>query len=228
MPENGGMKWLALVSGGLDSCVMLREIASRSREVFPVYVRAGLLWEAAEIHWLERFLLAAHIDRCAPLTVLELPVTDLYGAHWSTTGKAVPGFDTALDSNYLPGRNLLLLSKASVFCALRGIERIALAPLACNPFPDGTIAFFRTFEELVSRGLSIELRIELPYRDMEKAEVIHRGAGLPLELTFSCLQPVGFEHCGDCTKCAERQRGFTEAKMRDPTRYTRPAARAEQ
>lgn len=25
------------------------------------------------------------------------------------------------------------------------------------------------------------------------------GAGLPLELTFSCILPQGLEHCGGCT-----------------------------
>lgn len=217
------MKCAVLVSGGLDSCVMLREIALRSSQVFPLYVRSGLSWEAVEIHWLEKFLAAAVLRNSAPLTTLESPVGDLYGDHWSTTGRNVPGFDTTLNSNYLPGRNLLLLSKASVFCALRGIQRIALAPLADNPFPDGRAAFFDTFENLVSLGLAIDLKVEVPYRSLDKAEVIRRGAGLPLELTFSCLQPQGVEHCGECTKCAERQRGFAKAGMPDPTRYCCPA-----
>src|SRR5262252_6847080 len=111
------MKIAALASGGLDSCVMLRELAARGETVLPVYVRAGLSWEKAEIHWLERFLAAAEIPRAAPLEILELPVADLYGNHWSLSGRDVPGFDSSLDSNYLPGRNLLLLSKLSVFCA---------------------------------------------------------------------------------------------------------------
>lgn len=221
MTRNSGRQYLALVSGGLDSCVMLREIGSRSRRVFPVYVRAGLRWERVEILWLKRFLAASRIANCEPLTVLDFPAGDLYGDHWSTTGRDVPGFHTALDSNYLPGRNLLLLSKASVFCALRGIDRIALAPLANNPFPDGTMAFFRSFAKLAKRALSVDLRIELPYRDLQKAEVIRRGADLPLELTFSCIQPMGLQHCGNCTKCAERQRGFTEANVPDPTTYRR-------
>jgi 7-cyano-7-deazaguanine synthase len=63
------MKVAALASGGLDSCVMLRELAAQGTTVVPVYVRAGLLWEDAEIHWLERFLTAARIERCERLTV---------------------------------------------------------------------------------------------------------------------------------------------------------------
>ena len=223
------MRIAALASGGLDSCVMLRELAARGATVLPVYVRAGLSWETAEIHWLERFLAAAELRDCQPLTVLDLPVTDLYGdQHWSLSGREVPGFDSSLDSNYLPGRNLLLLAKISVFCALRDADAIAMAPLADNPFPDGTEEFFRSFAAAASRALDRPVAIELPFRSLDKSEVIHRGNGLPLELTFSCIRPEGVEHCGDCTKCAERQHGFAAAGVTDPTHYRKPVGTAAQ
>lgn len=53
-------------------------------------------------------------------------------------------------ANYLPGRNLLLLSKVVVLCALHGVERVAMAPLSSNPFPDGTPEFFRAFPNAAS------------------------------------------------------------------------------
>jgi len=217
------MRFAALASGGLDSSVMLRDLALRA-PVHPVYVRTGLLWENAEIYWLGRFLAEADIRGCEPPTVLELPVGDLYGAHWSRTGEGVPGFDTSLDSNYLPGRNLLLLSKVAVFCALRGIPVIATAPLSDNPFPDGTPAFFEGFARVATGALDHGLTIEVPFRQIAKSEVIRRGRDLPLGSTFSCIQPSGLDHCGDCTKCAERQQGFATAGVADPTRYRNPAA----
>ena len=69
------MKLAALASGGLDSSVMLRDLARRGT-VCPVYVRTGLAWESAEIYWLERFLAAAEIGDHEPLTTLDLPVAD--------------------------------------------------------------------------------------------------------------------------------------------------------
>jgi 7-cyano-7-deazaguanine synthase len=216
------MKIAALASGGLDSSVMLRELAVREATVLPVYVRAGLSWERAEIHWLERFLAAAEIERVGRLEILDLPVADLYGEHWSLTARDVPGYASALDSNYLPGRNLLLLSKVAVFCALREADAIAMAPLADNPFPDATAEFFRSFEATASQALDRPLAIELPFRHRSKSEVVRLGHGLPLELTFSCIRPDGVDHCGDCTKCAERQLGFAAADVADPTRYRKP------
>ena len=222
------MKIAALASGGLDSSVMLRELAARGATVLPVYVRAGLSWEKAEIHWLELFLAAAEIEHISPLEILDVPVGDLYGAHWSVTGREVPGFSSALDSNYLPGRNLLLLSKVAVFCALRGADALAMAPLDDNPFPDATEEFFRSFAATASLALDRSLSIELPFRHRSKADVIRLGQDLPLALTFTCIRPDGFDHCGDCTKCAERQHGFAAAGVIDPTRYRNPTSAGAQ
>ena len=63
------------------------------------------------------------------------------------------------------------------------------------------------------------IKIEAPYRQLSKENVIARGAELPLELTFSCIAPRGTEHCGRCNKCAERRRAFKRAGVKDKTIY---------
>ncbi|MEE9197397.1 MAG: 7-cyano-7-deazaguanine synthase, partial [bacterium] len=76
-----------LVSGGLDSCVLAADLARRRRAVYPLFIRQGLLWEETEIYWLRRFLESLKLDGLQTLTVLDVPVADLYGKHWSTTGE---------------------------------------------------------------------------------------------------------------------------------------------
>jgi 7-cyano-7-deazaguanine synthase len=215
-----------LASGGLDSSVMLAEFARRHRQVFPVYVMAGLKWEPEEMKVLGRFLKALKLPNIEQLAVLSLPVTDVVPEHWSVTGLNVPGYHAAVSSNYIPGRNLSLLTKAAVFCAANRIGEIALAPLDSNPFPDARPEFFRSFEQTVELGLALKLRVVAPYLGFSKAQVILRGRGLPLELTLSCARPGRGIHCGTCTKCAERIEGFRKAGVPDPTRYARrpPAA----
>ncbi|MCX7886097.1 MAG: 7-cyano-7-deazaguanine synthase [Verrucomicrobiae bacterium] len=200
-----------LVSGGLDSCVLLAELAKR-HEVFPVYVRHGLRWETAELAHLRRFLRALPADRfpLQALTVLRLPVRDLYGAHWSLDSGQVPGAKSRDEAVYLPGRNLLLLSLAAIFCACRGIGTIAIGSLAGNPFADATPRFFRSFAQLAG------VRVVAPFRRLTKAQVIRRGAHLPLHLTFSCLNPQRCRPCGRCNKCAERRRAFRAAGVSLP------------
>ena len=51
------------------------------------------------------------------------------------------------------------------------------------------------------------------------------GRGDPLELTFSCIAPVGDLHCGRCNKCFERRAAFRLIDMVDPTRYAESAPR---
>jgi 7-cyano-7-deazaguanine synthase len=210
-----------LASGGLDSSVMLAELAHGGREVYPVYVRAGLGWERDELGALARYLKRLANPRIRPMTVLELPMRDVAGTHWSITGRKVPGYRAAVSSNYIVGRNLSLLAKAAIFCAMNRIGEIAMAPLESNPFPDARPKFFRALERAVDLGVGLELKILTPYVGMTKAEVIRRGAALPLGLTLSCARPSGITHCGRCTKCAERVEAFRAAGVSDPTRYAR-------
>lgn len=214
-----------LVSGGLDSSVLMAELARRGRDVFPIYVRAGLRWERVELAVLRRFIRALGARNIAPLVVLDLPMNDVARGHWSLGGRGVPGYRAAVASNYIPGRNLSLLSKAAIFCATNKIGEIAMAPLASNPFPDARPQFFRAFERVVTTGLELPLRVRTPFARMEKADVIRRGRTLPLRFTMSCANPRGGLHCGECTKCAEREAGFREAGVPDPTQYARRGKR---
>ena len=132
-----------LASGGLDSSVMLAELARGGREVFPVYVRAGLMWERHELGALRSYIRRLKMRSIHAVSVLQLPMGDVAGGHWSMTGRKVPGYRAAVSSNYILGRNLSLLAKAAIFCAYNRIGEIAMAPLESNPFPDARPKFFR-------------------------------------------------------------------------------------
>jgi 7-cyano-7-deazaguanine synthase len=212
-----------LVSGGLDSAILLAESLGRHPAVHPLCVRFGLAWEHAELQYLRRFLEALDGPSLRPLTLLDQPVRDLYGAHWSITGEGVPGAQTPDEAVFLPGRNVLLLTKAMLWCHLNGVAALALATLERNPFPDATPAFFAAMEAVVNQALGAHVRLFRPYAELAKAEVLRRGKDFPLRWTFSCIRPVvgthGERHCGKCNKCAERRRGFLEAAIADPTDY---------
>ena len=200
---------------------MLAVLACRYRKVYPVFIRQGLVWENNELHHLRRFLRASSIFNREPVTVLDLPMRDLYGDHWSTTGRKAPGAATPDQAVYLPGRNLLLLSKAAVFCVQHRIDTIAIGSLGHNPFPDATPKFFRGFARAAGTALNFRYKIISPFRTQTKEQVVQHGIrlGLPLHLSFSCLSPRRGRHCGRCNKCAERQRAFREAGLEDKTKY---------
>ncbi len=207
-----------LASGGLDSCVLVADLA-RNAEVIPVHVSLGLVWEPDELAALERFLAAVAQPNIRPLVQLSMPVEALYGPHWSITGRHVPPAGSPDRDVYLPGRNILLFSVVGIWCSLNHVSTMAIGSLSCNPFPDGTPEFFRAFPDAVGQGLNHPMRVLAPYRNLEKVELIRRYAGLPLELTLTCMTPVNGGHCGQCHKCGERQQAFREAGIADPVIY---------
>jgi 7-cyano-7-deazaguanine synthase len=208
------------VSGGIDSAVLLAEAVRVYPAVHPLFIRTGLVWEAAELAHLHRFLAVIYTPALLPLRILEQPVRDLYGDHWSVTGVGVPPAGTPDEDVYLPGRNVLLLSKSLLWCHLHDVPAVAMAPLAANPFPDATDEFIRDYTSAVNRAVEGAVRVLRPYAHLHKPEVLKRAAGLPLEHTFSCIRPSAGRHCGRCSKCHERQMGFRDAGIKDPTEYT--------
>ena len=212
-------KVCALVSGGLDSAVLLHRLLAGGSSVLPCYVRCGLRWEAVELFWLRRFLNALRSPRVQPLRVLTLPLRSVYGAHWSLAGRNVPSADSRDEAVYLPGRNVLLVSLSAIVCVQRRISSIAIGVLRGNPFSDASPRFFTRLSGCLAQALGRPIRVLTPLRRATKIELIRSAAAVPLGLTFSCLRPRGRRHCGRCNKCAERQRAFHEAGATDPTGY---------
>ena len=62
------------------------------------------------------------------------------------------------------------------------------------------------------------MKLIRPFDRLHKTDVLLRGKDLPLQLTFSCINPTEGRHCGICNKCAERKNGFAAAAVPDLTR----------
>jgi 7-cyano-7-deazaguanine synthase len=208
-----------LLSGGLDSGILLGHLLHWGYRVQPMYVRAGLHWERDELRSLASLLTAMDCDRLEPLVRFEMPLADVYGEHWSVSGLGVPDGETADDAVYLPGRNAILIVKAAVWCRMHGIEKLALAVLKSNPFGDASDAFFERFESALALALGGRVEIVRPFGHLTKREVMELGRDMPLELTFSCIDPRDGQHCGRCNKCAERLAAFRSIGKEDPAQY---------
>jgi 7-cyano-7-deazaguanine synthase len=225
MPDQHDTTLAVLFSAGLDSAVLLAHAARENpaASIQPIYVASGLAWEAEEQAMAGRLLrsaaFGAHVMALVTLTV---DMRDVYPpTHWAIRGEP-PAYDTPDEDVYIEGRNIVLLSKTSVFMARRGIRTVLIGPLAGNPFPDATPQFFETMARALSTGLAAPVAIAAPFARRDKSEVIRLGRelGVPLELTLSCMQPRGGVHCGRCSKCRERIDAFRKAGVSDPTTYS--------
>jgi len=215
-----------LASGGLDSSILLVQLAKQGAAI-PVYVRLGHAWEAAELHGLRQFIAAARRRepqlQIGDIQQLHMPVADVYGDHWSIAGGPAPAAGTPDDAVFLPGRNMLLCTKAALWCQLNGIRQLALGVLSGNPFEDSSSEFFNHMQNMLNAAGLPEIRIDQPLQGYTKNRLLETGAGLPLELTFSCLSPAGGLHCGVCNKCDERRNAFRCLGF-DATCYANSAA----
>ena len=208
-----------LFSGGLDSSILLASLLARRQRVVPLYVDCELHWQAAELQSARRFLQEVNVPELGELVVLKLPLADLYEDHWSLSGRGVPRDTDPDELVYLPGRNPLLLVKADLWCRLHDVHQLALGSLASNPFADSTDEFFIHFEAAMNHAVPGRVQIVRPLAGLDKRQVMRLGREMPLEWTFSCLNPTRGQHCGCCNKCAERRQAFRLAELEDPTAY---------
>ncbi len=207
-----------LTSGGLDSAALLAETASTGA-AYPIYVEAGMVWESAEKASLERFIEAIGSPNIRPITYLSVKVAPLLGGHWSVTGQGIPDYDAPDEQMYIPGRNILLIGLAAVWCSTHDVHRVVIGSLGSNPFPDATPGFFSSFAEALSAGLDHKIVVEAPFSGMHKEDLIRRYRHLPIGATLTCADPDGDVHCGACNKCFERQSAFADAGVADRSRY---------
>ena len=232
-----------LASGGMDSCVLLANVAEQGI-AHPIYVETGIPWEWAEKRMLDNFIQALDNPNIKPVTTLSLPVKALYGdTHWTMSGETVPEYDAPDETVYIPGRNIILITLAAIWCSLNDVHRIVIGSLAGNPFPDATPEFFDSIANSNGMGLDHPITVEAPLRHIHKEELIAANASLPLNLTLTCANPIyntpssrrrqgedrrntenqtTIVHCAECNKCRERHEAYIDAGIPDDTRYARP------
>jgi 7-cyano-7-deazaguanine synthase len=224
-----GRSSVVLLSGGVDSAVLLAREAQRA-DVHPVYVSTGLAWESAELRMLHALLAAPPFAHgLAPLTQLTLDMRGIYTPdHWAVRG-VPPAYHTEDDAVYLAGRNIVLVTQAALLAQRVGSDRIVIGSLAGNPFPDATPEFFADMSRALSAGLARAIEVAAPLANLHKDDVILLGQalGVPLELTLSCMMPTAEDeivsvHCGRCSKCRERREAFAAAGLADPAAYDHP------
>jgi 7-cyano-7-deazaguanine synthase len=140
------------------------------------------------------------------------------------------GVGDEIPVTYVPARNTIFLSLALGWAEAAGAADIYIGvnALDYSGYPDCRPDFIAAFEQLALLATKAgdqgrPFRVVTPLLHMTKAEIVREAdrLGLDAGLSWSCYDPApGGLHCGLCDSCRLRSRGFAEAGLPDPTRYS--------
>lgn len=124
-------------------------------------------------------------------------------------------------STYVPFRNGLFIASAASIALSNGCSVIYYGPhaddAAGNAYPDCSAVFNNAMAEAVYEGSGKQVRIEAPFVNMTKKDIVKTGLelGVPYELTWSCYEG-GDKPCGVCGTCRDRIEAFKANGVTDP------------
>jgi len=213
---------VVLLSGGLDSSVLLAKLVAEGRRVLAMGVDYGQR-HSREID--SARAIAAHYNVEYRLADLR-GISEFFGKN-SLTDKSLRVYEGAYDevgmkTTVVPARNLLLISLATAWAISEKCETVAYAAHGGDHaiYPDCREEFAEKLDAVVRIADWHAVRLERPFVGMDKAEIVALGAKLdvPFSLTWSCYNG-GEKHCGKCSTCVERAAAFRAAGVPDPTVY---------
>jgi 7-cyano-7-deazaguanine synthase len=198
-----------MMSGGLDSTVLLYWALRQNYSVLPLFIDYGQHCRQAELDALLSIMPSELISALRIVTV-----SDVFRGSPSRLIRETNLWQERIapDELLLPYRNLFLLVAGSAYAASHGASVLLSAFINSNHAYeiDASASFLGGVESLVA-GIG-GVRLEMPFRNWSKTEVASMGLalGVPIGRTFSC-QINSQEHCGACPNCVERLRAFNEA-----------------
>ena len=133
---------------------------------------------------------------------------------------------------YVPARNTIFLSFCLAYAEVKEANDIFIGVNAVDysGYPDCRPEFIAAFETLANLATKAgvegkeSLKIHTPLIELSKAKIIQKGLDLGVDyaMTHSCYNPAeGGISCGACDSCQLRLKGFQEAGVEDPIKYSK-------
>jgi 7-cyano-7-deazaguanine synthase len=215
------VKTVVLLSGGLDSAVVLADVIARGDTPFALTFSYGQrnrreldMAKALRRHYSVDY---AVVDLQSVFRPLKSALTD--------PSIPVPEGDYSGPSQLatvVPNRNAVFLSVGWAWALSMGAGAVAIGAHAGaqNIYKDSGPAFLSAFEKSMFEANGEGVRLVQPLVNSRKFEVVRRGAELkvPFELTWSCYHSIP-EACGRCGPDIQRLEAFRDAGQHDPMAY---------
>jgi len=222
---------VVLISGGLDSTTCVAMAKAKGFEPVCLAVAYGQR-HAVE---LERARDVARAMGVKDFRVVNIDLRQIGGSALTADidvpkDRPADEMSHGIPVTYVPARNALFLSLALGLAEVVGSTDIYIGVNAVDysGYPDCRPEFIRSFEQMANLATKAGVEgssftVHAPLSGMTKADIIHEGTRLGVDygMTHSCYDPdaQGLA-CGRCDSCVLRKKGFEEAGVPDPTRYT--------
>lgn len=221
---------IVLLSGGLDSATTLAIARAQDYETYALSFDYGQRHKR-ELEAAKK--IAKSIGAKKHLTIRI--DNQIFGGSALTNDVEVPKarsdkeIATGIPVTYVPARNTVFLAHALAWAETIGAGHIFIGANAIDysGYPDCRPEFIILFETLANVATKAgvggaRLQIHAPLIKMSKADIVRKAVELKvdLSLTHSCYDPSpDGRACGKCDSCQLRQKGFSEAGVKDPIRY---------
>jgi len=129
-----------------------------------------------------------------------------------------------LPSTFVPGRNQLFLTVASIYAYTLGITDLmtGVCQTDYSGYPDCRETFIKSMQETRALAMDTPFKIKTPLMYKTKAETVQLMKTLG-KLDWYALSHTCYEGkipaCGTCPACRLRLKGFQDAKLQDPLEY---------
>lgn len=218
-------KAVVLVSGGMDSAVVLAIAREQGFEVHALSVRYGQR-HTSELEAADRVsaMLGARQRKTVQVDLRA------FGGSALTDDIEVPEAGSpGIPVTYVPARNTIMLSLALGWAEVLGANDLFCGVNAVDysGYPDCRPEFIEAFERLanIATKAGVEgagIRVHAPLLRLGKADIVREGLrlGVDFAATVSCYRADDTGRaCRHCDACSLRAEGFAVAGVDDPTRY---------
>jgi len=214
---------LVVCSGGLDSVVSAAYAQKvLGYRVHLIHFQYGSRAEGPEVKAVQAVAQALG----AEITLFPLPVYSKSDSPLLDPDSKVAGGEEGAEfaHEWVPARNLLLLSVATAFAEARGYSTIVLGNNLeeAGAYPDNEPEFIARFNDLLpfAVGDGKRMRVIMPVGNLMKHEIVALGneVGAPMHLTWSCYR-AGERHCGTCGPCYMRRKAFEINNLPEVIQY---------
>lgn len=223
--DGQGKRAVVLVSGGMDSAVVLAIARARGFETYALSVRYGQR-HSAELDAAARN--AASLGAVAH-KVVAVDLRSIGGSALTADIDVPESPSEGIPVTYVPARNTIMLSVALGWAEVLGARDLFCGVNAVDysGYPDCRPEFIAAFERLANLATKagVEeggLTVHAPLIAMSKGDIVAEGLRLGVDFaqTVSCYQAdADGRACGRCDACRLRAEGFVKAGAPDTTRY---------